>query len=78
MLIAANNFFYKNIARNRYQYIVKMFGRHTVITGQKKIEFSFDESFGYFFTCYACGYADTSDGITVQLRGITVKYSKGK
>lgn len=71
-------YIYKNIAPNKYQHVVKMFGGHTVITKQRQFEFSFDESFGYFFTCYACGYADTSDGGPIPLRSISLRYVKGK
>ncbi|MEO7982870.1 MAG: hypothetical protein ABI688_02190 [Bacteroidota bacterium] len=69
---------YKNIAPNKYQYVVKMFGGHTAITRQRWFEFSFDESFGYFFTCYACGYSDTSEGAPIPLRSIMLRYNKGK
>jgi hypothetical protein len=55
-----------------------MFGGHTIVTPKREFEFSFDESFGYFFTCYACGYADTSDAAPIPLRSITLRYNKGK
>ncbi len=71
-------YIYKNIAPNKFQYVVKMFGGHTIITPKREFEFSFDESFGYFFTCYACGYADTSDAAPIPLRSITLRYNKGK
>lgn len=71
-------YIYKNIALNKYQHVVKMVGGHTVITKQRKFEFSFDESFGYFFTCFACGYTDTSDGAPLPLRSILLQYNKGK
>lgn len=71
-------YIYKNIAPNKYQYVVKMAGGHTVITKQRKFAFSFDESFGYFFTCYACGYTDTTDKAPFPLRSILLQYNKGK
>jgi len=71
-------YIYKNTAPNKYQYAAKMFGGHTVITPKREFEFSFDESFGYFFTCYACGYADTSDTGPIPLRRITLRYNKEK
>ncbi|MDZ4806690.1 MAG: hypothetical protein SGI96_00305 [Bacteroidota bacterium] len=71
-------YIYKNIAPNKFQYVVKMFGGHTIITPKREFEFSFDESFGYFFTCYACGYADTTDAAPIPLRSITLRYNKGK
>ena len=71
-------YIFRNIAPNRYQHVVKMFGGHTIITAENEFEFSFDESFGYFFTCYACGYEDTSDAALIPLRRISLKYNKGK
>ena len=71
-------YIFKNIAPNRYQHVVKLFGGHTIITKDNEFEFSFDESFGYFFTCYACGYEDTSDAAPIPLRRISMKYNNGK
>lgn len=71
-------FIYKNIAPNKYQHVARLFGGHTIITLQNEFEFGFYEQFGYFFTCYACGYADSTDGAPIPLRGITLRYTKGK
>ena len=71
-------YIYKSIAPDKFQYAAKMFGGHTIVTPKREFEFSFDESFGYFFTCYACGYADTSDAAPIPLRSITLRYNKGK
>ena len=38
----------------------------------------FTESFGYFFTCFACGFTDTTDGAPIYVDNITLKYNKGK
>lgn len=71
-------YIFKSIAANKYQHVVKMFGGHTVITSKKEFEFSFAESFGYFFTCFACGFTDTTDGAPIYVDNITLKYNKGK
>lgn len=71
-------YIFKNIAPDKYQYVVKMFGGHTVINAANELEFTFTESFGYFFTCYGCRYADTTDGAPLFLDRITLKYNKGK
>ena len=71
-------YIYKNSVPNKYQQVVKMVGGHTVITKQRKFAFSFDESFGYFFTCYACGFTDTTDKAPIPLRSILLQYNKGK
>lgn len=69
---------FKNIAPNKYQYAARLFAGHTVINAEKEFTYSFAEHFGYFFTCYACWYSDTSDAAPVDLSGVTMKYSKGK
>ncbi|MDZ4794617.1 MAG: hypothetical protein SGI83_10090 [Bacteroidota bacterium] len=71
-------YIYKNMSPGKYQYVVRLFGGHTIITAEKKFEFSFDESFGYFFTCFACGYTDTSDAAPIDLRTIILRYARGK
>jgi hypothetical protein len=71
-------YIYKNTAPNKYQHVVKLFGGHTVITAAKEFEFMLDESFGYFFTCFACNIADTSDAAPIPLRSIVLRYAKGK
>ncbi len=69
---------YKNIAVNKYQHVARLFAGHTVITPEKEFKFSFHENFGYFFTCYACSYTDTSDAAPLNVADLTLKYNKGK
>lgn len=69
---------FKNIGPNKYQHVAKLFAGHTVITPAKEFEYSFNEQYGYFFTCYACGYTDTTDEAPVDVSSITLRYSKGK
>jgi len=71
-------YIFRPVAPGKFQYVVKLFGGHTVITKKREFEFSFDESFGYFFTCYACDYADTGDAAPIPLRRITLRYNRGK
>lgn len=71
-------FVLKNIVVNKYQHAVRLFGGHTVIDTNKVFEYSFTENFGYFFTCYACGYADTSDEAPIPLTSVKMRYNKGK
>lgn len=71
-------FIFRNIAPNKYQHVARLFGGHTIITSQKKFRFGFYEQFGYFFTCYACAYTDTSDTAPISLRQILIEYQKGK
>ncbi|MBC7872589.1 MAG: hypothetical protein H7Y01_01260 [Ferruginibacter sp.] len=71
-------YIYKSVGLNKYQYAIKLLAGHTVITPSKEFVYSFHEPLGYFFTCYACGYEDTSDAGPVPLREITLRYNRGK
>lgn len=69
---------FKNTAAGKYQYAAKLFAGNTIITREKEFIYDFNEQFGYFFTCFACGYADTTDAAPIEIRSISLKYNKGK
>lgn len=71
-------YIFKNITANKYQQVAKLFAGQTLITRSNEFIYSFGEHFGYFFTCYACGYSDTSDAGPIEIRSIALKYFKGK
>jgi hypothetical protein len=71
-------YIYKNISPNKYQYAARLYAGHTVITEKKEFIYGMHENFGYFFTCYACAYVDTSDEAPIDVSDITLKYTKGK
>ena len=71
-------YIYKKIAANKYQYAAKLFAGNTVISTEKDFTYNFNEQLGYFFTCFACSYSDTSDEAPVDVNSIKLKYSKGK
>lgn len=71
-------YIFKNIAPNRYQHVVKFFAGNTMITEKKEFIYNFYEQFGYFFTCYACAYTDTSDEAPIEIHNIILKFIKGK
>ena len=71
-------YIFKNIAPNRYQHVVKFFAGNTMITKNNEFIYDFSGQYGYFFTCYACSYTDTSDAAPLELHNILLKYSKGK
>jgi hypothetical protein len=71
-------YIFKNIAANKYQHAAKMFAGHTVINEKNEFEYNLNENFGYFFTCYACGYADTSDAAPIDVSSIPLRYKTGK
>lgn len=71
-------YIFKNIGVNKYQHAAKLFAGNTIITDKNEFVYDLHEMFGYFFTCYACGYNDTTDAGPVQLSTLLMKYSKGK
>ena len=71
-------YIFKNIGPNKYQHVAKLFAGNTIITKEKEFIYDFHEQFGYFFTCFACGYTDTTDGAPVEIHSITLKYNNGK
>lgn len=71
-------YIFKNTGVNKFQYIVKLFAGNTEITKEKKFIYNFHEQLGYFFTCFACSYDDTSKTAPVPVHSITLKYTKGK
>ncbi len=71
-------YIFKNTAPNKYQHAAKVFAGHTLITEKKEFVYTFYEQFGYFFTCYACGLTDTTDEAPIDVKAITLDYSKGK
>ncbi len=71
-------YIFKKIAADKYQHVAKMFAGHTVINDKKEFEYGLNENLGYFFTCYACGYADTSDVAPINVSSIPLRYKTGK
>jgi hypothetical protein len=70
-------YIFKNTAVNKYQHAAKLFAGNTVIGDSNKFYYNFHEQYGYFFTCYACGYVDTADDAAIKVRSIELKYKKG-
>ena len=71
-------YFFKNIGPDKYQYAAKTFAGDVCVSDSNQFMYSFNQQLGYFFTCFACGYVDTSDEAPVEVRGILLKYKKGK
>lgn len=69
---------FKNIAPNKYQQAAKLFAGNTIITKEKEFIYDFHEQFGYFFTCFACGYEDSTDGAPLSISTILLRYNRGK
>lgn len=70
-------YIFKNTGPSRYQYVAKTYAGHICLQGNT-LGFSFYEHFGYFFTCYACGFPDTSDTAPLPVTGIRLQYRHGK
>ncbi len=71
-------YLFRQTAPQRYQYVAKTFAGHTCFLEDNTMRFSFYESFGYFFTCYACSYADTSASAPLPVSSVILRYQKGK
>lgn len=71
-------YFFKNIAPGKYQYAAKTFAGDVCVTDKNEFVYSFYQDYGYFFTCFACAYQDSSDAAPQPVYKITLKYTKGK
>lgn len=71
-------YIYRQITPFRYQYTGKLFAGSTQIREDRSMRFDLYESFGYFFTCYACSIPETEDEASLNLSGISVRYRNGK
>ncbi len=71
-------YIFKSIGLNKYQHVARMYAGHTSIMGNKTFEYSLQENFGYFFTCYACSYTDTTDGAPIDVSNMILRYNAGK
>jgi hypothetical protein len=69
---------FKNTGINKYQQVYRLFAGNTAILPEKDFIYNFYEQFGYFFTCYACSYEDTTDEAPIPVHSILLQYSKGK
>lgn len=69
---------FKNIAPNKYQYVAKTFAGDVCINDKSEFIYSFYQQYGYFFTCFACEYSNTSDTAPEPVNSITLRYNKGK
>src|SRR5260221_1291860 len=70
-------FIFKNIAPNKYQYVARTFAGNVCVTNKNEFLYDFYELVGYFFTCYAFAYEDTTDTTPAQLYNIGFKYNCG-
>lgn len=69
---------FKYVSPRKYRYAVKTFAGDVNITPQNEIMYHFYEQYGYFFTCFACQYEDTTDTAPIPVRSILLRYDKGK
>jgi hypothetical protein len=70
-------YFFSNSAPNQYKFAGKTFGGDVCVS-KNDFLFSFDEQFGYFFTCYACSLEDNSDVKLSPMHNIVLNYVQGK
>lgn len=71
-------YFFKNTAPNRYELTAKLFAGNTCVTDSVFV-FDFHESFGYFFTCYACELEKSGKPTGLQaVASVNLRYANGK
>lgn len=71
-------YIFKYTGLNKYQQVAKLFAGNTIITKEKEFVYDFHEQYGYFFTCFACGYEDTTGAGLFSNSSILLRYQKGK
>ncbi|MCC7402213.1 MAG: hypothetical protein IT214_12085 [Chitinophagaceae bacterium] len=69
---------FKYVSPGKYRYAVKTFAGDVNITPQNEFVYHFYEQYGYFFTCFACGYEDSSDTAPLPVHSILLRYDKGR
>lgn len=71
-------YFFRKAAPTRYQFVAKTFGGDLCADSDNTFNYFFDQHFGYFFTCFACGVEDTTDEGVQPVHSIRLRYQKGK
>ncbi len=71
-------YLFKNTGTNKYQQVAKLFAGNTIIAKDRSFIYDFHEQYGYFFTCFACGYEDTTGNGPMSVSGITLRFRAGK
>lgn len=71
-------YIFKSISPGSYRFAAKTFAGDVCITKKKEFIFSFYQQFGYFFTCFACGFEDSTRAGLKQAGSITLQYKNGK
>lgn len=75
-------YFFKEAGLNRYSFAGKLFAGNTCVDAQNNFSYSLHESFGYFFTCFACSLPADQEGATPDdikyVADLTVIYKNGK
>jgi len=71
-------YIFKSTGLNKYQQVAKLFAGNTIITKEREFIYDFHEQYGYFFTCFACGYEDTTGAGPLTNSSVLLRYRKGK
>jgi hypothetical protein len=71
-------YFFKNIAPNKYQFAARTFAGNVIVNEDNNFIYDFSEQFGYFFTCYACAYDDSTGSQIDAIHTIDLRYKNGK
>jgi hypothetical protein len=71
-------YFFSNSGLNNYSFTAKTYAGNVCVTDSNEFVYSFHEQFGYFFTCFACAYEDSSDAAPIDVSSIRLRYVKGR
>ncbi len=71
-------YFFNKIGTNRYHLAAKTFGGDMCADDDNTFNYFFDQHFGYFFTCFACGIEDTTAGGIQPVHSIQLRFKQGK
>ena len=71
-------YIFKKIGTNRFQLSGKMYADATGIDENKTFQYRLFELFGYFFTCYACGFPTEGEADPIENNTINIQYRQGR
>jgi hypothetical protein len=65
------------VSENEYMFKSRLMGDVCITPETNAFTFSFNEPMGYFFSCYACNFSDSSSSFRT-MRALRMRYAKGK
>jgi hypothetical protein len=62
----------------KYKVAGTTFAGDVCINDRNEFTYNFYEQLGYFFTCFACAFEDTTDAGPIPVHSVVLKYRQGK